>query len=115
MHTNIGVRLKEIRKKNKLKQTQMAEIAHCSLRNYQNIESGKTQPGYGILYNIVHGLPLNPRDLFALTLQNDARAEKTQKLLFLSTQLNDSQLSFLCSVGELLIKMETATQSEGRT
>ena len=54
MHTNIGVRLKEIRKKNKLKQTQMAEIAHCSLRNYQNIESGKTQPGYGILYNIVH-------------------------------------------------------------
>lgn len=41
MHTNIGVRLKEIRKKNKLKQTQMAEIAHCSLRNYQNIESAK--------------------------------------------------------------------------
>lgn len=82
MHTNIGVRLKEIRKKNKLKQTQMAEIAHCSLRNYQNIESGKTQPGYGILYNIVHGLPLNPRDLFALRCRITHEPKKRKRFYF---------------------------------
>ena len=57
-YEEIGGLFRKIREENGLKQSQMAEIADCSLRNYQNIELGITQPGYNILRNIVHNLPL---------------------------------------------------------
>ena len=45
-YEEIGGLFRKIREENGLKQSQMAEIADCSLRNYQNIELGITQPGY---------------------------------------------------------------------
>ena len=42
-YEEIGGLFRKIREENGLKQSQMAEIADCSLRNYQNIELGITQ------------------------------------------------------------------------
>ncbi len=76
-------RLRRIREANNLSQAEMAEIASCSLRNYQNIESGKTQPGYHILNSIVCNLPADPRELFCVIKldEGDVMMEHITRLL----------------------------------
>ena len=56
--------LKKLRASNKLTQADMACMAECSLRNYQNYEHGKSQPSYSILNNLIRNLPADPRELF---------------------------------------------------
>ena len=41
--------LRSLRETHKMTQSDMAAAAECSLRNYQNYEYGKSQPGYIIL------------------------------------------------------------------
>lgn len=48
MYSKIFRRIREDRR---LTQYQMAELAECSLRNYQNIEAGISQPSYRTLNN----------------------------------------------------------------
>ena len=79
-YEEIGGIFRKIREENGLKQSQMAEIADCSLRHYQNIELGITQPGYNILRNIVHNLPLDPRELFVTVSESDERSAKTERI-----------------------------------
>ncbi len=50
MYSKIFRRIREDRR---LTQYQMAELAECSLRNYQNIEAGISQPSYRTLNNTV--------------------------------------------------------------
>lgn len=61
MYSKIFRRIREDRR---LTQYQMAELAECSLRNYQNIEAGISQPSYRTLNNMVKNLKLAPCELF---------------------------------------------------
>lgn len=45
--------LRSLRETHKMTQSDMAAAAECSLRNYQNYEYGKSQPGYIILSHII--------------------------------------------------------------
>lgn len=69
----------------------MAEIAGCSLRNYQNIELGKTQPGYSILKNIIKNLPADPRELF--TDDNNAHDSAVERVKLMLNRCSDEQLN----------------------
>lgn len=55
---------RRIREGRDLTQYQMAELAECSLRNYQNIEAGVSQPSYNTLSKLVKNLRLAPCELF---------------------------------------------------
>lgn len=107
-YEEIGGLFRKIREENGLKQSQMAEIADCSLRNYQNIELGITQPGYNILRNIVHNLPLDPRELFVTVPESDERSAKTERIKFILSLCSDWQLHYLCSMAEKLIRVQKA-------
>lgn len=56
--------LRKLRESHNLTQSDMANAAECSLRNYQNYEYGKSQPTYSILSHIIRNLPADPRELF---------------------------------------------------
>ena len=75
--------LKSLRKAHNITQSDMAAAAECSLRNYQNYEYGKTQPGYIILSHIVRNLPADPRELFESGIYdvNDTTREHINRLL----------------------------------
>ena len=51
--------LRKLRESHNLTQSDMANAAECSLRNYQNYEYGKSQPTYSILSHIIRNLPAN--------------------------------------------------------
>lgn len=57
--------LRKLRESHNLTQSDMANAAECSLRNYQNYEYGKSQPTYSILSHIIHNLPADPRELLS--------------------------------------------------
>ena len=99
-YEEIGGLFRKIREENGLKQSQMAEIADCSLRNYQNIELGITQPGYN--------LPLDPRELFVTVPESDERSAKTERIKFILSLCSDWQLHYLCSMAEELIRVQKA-------
>ena len=54
--------LRNLRETHKITQSDTAAAAECSLRNYQNNEYGKSQPGYVILSHIIRNLPADPRE-----------------------------------------------------
>ncbi len=89
--------LRKLREARNLSQAKMAEIAGCSLRNYQNIEAGKTQPGHQILSNIVRNLPADPRELFEMDSneENDAATEHIKRLLH---KCNSTQMELVLKV-----------------
>ena len=76
--------IRRIRATRDLRQAKMAEAIGCSLRNYQNIEAGNSQPGYQLLSNIVHNLQVDPRELFEAPNKdrNDLRIEEIKNLLY---------------------------------
>ena len=53
------------------------------MRNYQNYEYGKSQPGYVILSHIIRNLPADPRELFESGIYdvNDTTREHINRLL----------------------------------
>lgn len=57
--------LRKLRESHNLTQSDMANAAECSLRNYQNYEYGKSQPTYSILSHIIRNLPADPRELLS--------------------------------------------------
>ena len=100
-----GNAFKRIRKKYGLKQSEMAELADCSLRNYQNIESGESQPGYGILQNVIQNMPLDPRELFPAEPADGGEAETLERIGYLLTCCSQAQLRFVCTMLEELVKL----------
>jgi transcriptional regulator with XRE-family HTH domain len=99
-----GNAFKRIRGKYGLKQSEMAELADCSLRNYQNIESGESQPGYGILQNVIQNIPLDPRELFAAEPVIEENPEVLERISYLLTQCNEVQLQLICTIIEGVIR-----------
>jgi transcriptional regulator with XRE-family HTH domain len=52
--SEIGLRLRRIRLREDLTQRQLAEAAEIDLRNYQNIEQGKSNFRIGTLVKLAH-------------------------------------------------------------
>lgn len=96
---------KQIRERHGLKQAEMAEIADCSLRNYQKIESGESQPGYNILRNLVRNLPLDSRELFMQLPIPNERAAYIERIDCLLARCSQPQLDFILVTVEKLLKV----------
>lgn len=96
-YAEFGNRLKRLREINNLNQSQMADIAGCSLRNYQKIESGETQPGYVILCNIVKNLSVDPKELFYDN-HNDENASERTHIELLLKNCSGNQLKMISKI-----------------
>lgn len=74
--------LRKLRESHNLTQSDMANAAECSLRNYQNYEYGKSQPTYSILSHIIRNLPADPRELFECSIcdEDDTTRDRINRL-----------------------------------
>lgn len=61
----LGKRIRQLRKKNKLTQEQLAEKVRVTPKHIQYIESAKRIPSLKLLYKIARVLKVKVRDLFS--------------------------------------------------
>ena len=95
----LGKRIKEIRKRRKLTQEKLAELAGIEIPSLSNIENGKNYPNNETLEKISRALNVRPYELYFFEYylpQNDLISEMT------SFMRNDEELTrkmyqyFLC-------------------
>ena len=91
--------LRKLRESHNLTQSDMANAAECSLRNYQNYEYGKSQPTYSILSHIIRNLPADPRELFERSIcdEDDTTRDRINRLL---NKCNKDQLKLILRLAQ---------------
>ncbi len=60
----LGKKIKQIRKKHKLKQNEFSEKINIEAPTLSNIENGKSCPSVSTLNNIINAFNVTPNDLF---------------------------------------------------
>lgn len=93
--------LKELRKRNKLTQEQLAELVNVAPRHISFIETGRSFPSCELLERLCAVLHTNAFELFN-TEEELSPKELLQKLTFLCEKLNKTQLKFLVQMAEKL-------------
>lgn len=93
--------LKELRKRNKMTQEQLAELVNVAPRHISFIETGRSFPSCELLERLCTVLQTNAFEFFN-TEEELSQKELLQKLTFLSEKLNKAQLNFLVQMAEKL-------------
>lgn len=60
----LGKRIAYLRKKRKLTQEKLAELANCSTNHISKLESARTNPSFELLANLAHSLNVEFKELF---------------------------------------------------
>lgn len=93
--------LKELRKRNKITQEQLAELVNVAPRHISFIETGRSFPSCELLERICNVLHAEYTDFFQ-TSQAYSREELIQNLEFTIQNLNDEQLNYLVKIAKEL-------------
>ena len=93
--------LKELRKRNKITQEQLAELVNVAPRHISFIETGRSFPSCELLERICNVLHAEYTDFFQAS-QAYSREELIQNLEFTIQNLNDEQLNYLVKIAKEL-------------
>ncbi len=85
----LGQRIKELRKRKKLTQERLAELAGIEIPSLSNIENGKNYPSYETLEKLSRAFEIRP---FELYLFEDCRNKEELLREMVSVMENDEQL-----------------------
>ena len=86
----LGQRIKELRKRRKLTQERLAELAGIEIPSLSNIENGKNYPSYETLDKISKAFEIRP---FELYLFEDCQSKEELLREMVSAMQNDEQLT----------------------
>ena len=93
--------LKELRKRNKMTQEQLAELVNVAPRHISFIETGRSFPSCELLERICKVLQVDFTEVIK-TEENLTREELLQKLNTIVPKLNDVQLNYLVKLAKEL-------------
>lgn len=93
--------LKELRKRNKMTQEQLAELVNVAPRHISFIETGRSFPSCELLERICKVLQVDFTEVVK-TEENLTREELLQKLNTIVPKLNDEQLNYLVKLAKEL-------------
>ena len=93
--------LKELRKRNKMTQEQLAELVNVAPRHISFIETGRSFPSCELLERICKVLQVDFTEVVK-TEENLTREELLQKLNTIVPKLNDKQLNYLVKLAKEL-------------
>ncbi len=93
--------LKELRKRNKMTQEQLAELVNVAPRHISFIETGRSFPSCELLERICKVLQVDFTEVIK-TEENLTREELLQKLNTIVPKLNDEQLNYLVKLAKEL-------------
>ena len=91
--------LKELRKRNKMTQEQLAELVNVAPRHISFIETGRSFPSCELLERICKVLQVDFTEVVK-TEENLTREELLQKLNTIVPKLNDEQLNYLVKLAK---------------
>lgn len=94
LKNQLGVRLKELRKLNKLSQEQLAEIVGVDPKHISFLENGKNFPSANLLMNLVKALKIEIKELFSFEHQMN-RDQIIENLNSLIEKMDDKKLKFI--------------------
>lgn len=93
--------LKELRKRNKMTQEQLAELVNVAPRHISFIETGRSFPSCELLERLCAVLHTSAFEFFS-TEEELSQKELMQKLSYLCEKLDKTQLNFLVIIAEEL-------------
>lgn len=88
---NIGLRIKELRRRKKLSQEELAERIDVNFRTIQRLETGKNIPSLETLTKLAEAFEIDMRDLFSLE-HLESREEIINNINILANRLDDKHL-----------------------
>lgn len=89
-----GRKIKEIRKKRKMTQAQLAELVNVDDKHISCIESGKNFPSADLIERFVNILNIEPKELFEFYhLQDPDNLKK--EILYMLDKLQDEEISLV--------------------
>lgn len=101
--TQLGLRIKELRKKAGLTQAKLAEIVSIDAKHQSCIENGKNFPSADLIEKYAKTFKIEPSELLLIS-HSVNRKELTKKLEALIENANDEQLNMIYRVSIDIIK-----------
>ena len=98
---NLGMRIKELRRKKNLSQEKFAEMVSLDRRSISNIECGKTFPS-GSLLKIAEVLNVSLKELFDVEYIAKSNEELVNLISLRLKNLNSEQLKIIYRLTEIL-------------
>ncbi len=107
---NLGIRIRTARKYCKLTQQELADQAGVSVKTIRNIEAGKMNPSYEILFPIINRLGLSTSDLF--NTEPDEYEEEIQRFIGKFRSCNRENQIILLGTLDFLAEQLLAVQNK---
>jgi len=99
----LGLRIKELRKKSELTQAKLAEIVSIDAKHQSCIENGKNFPSADLIEKYAKTFKIDPAELLHIA-HNVNRKELIKKIEALIKEANDEQLSIIYRISGDVIK-----------
>lgn len=99
----LGLRIKELRKKAELTQAKLAEIVSIDAKHQSCIENGKNFPSADLIEKYAKTFKIEPSELLLLS-HNISRKELIKKLDMLVKSASDEELSVIYRIAVSVIK-----------
>ena len=96
----LGKLVREARIRNKLSQDVLAKRIETVKRTVLNIENGRGNPKYEVLYPLVRELGIDPRELFYPEMTNSKEFSNRFRLAAMIESCSEQEAEALCSIME---------------
>lgn len=110
---HLGTRIRTARKGCKLTQQELADQSGVSVKTVRNIETGKMNPSYEILFPIINRLGLSASDLF--NTEPDEQEEEIQRFIGKFRACNRINRTILLATLDFLAEQLLAAQNESNS